>query len=511
MSNNPNCNKINDKFLLMQSEVLETQTKLMQKRQNAQQECDKQESILKSQLNNLGQNLKIQQTALAKATESVNEADEQSRLEFKAYKKLDKQYRKGMRECKTNIEMHESEECSLTKLRLEVFAADYVVDCAVGSWDAKPCNKKCGSGVQRLVRKVTAHPVGGGAACPALKMERSCNDQPCPIDCEVGPWEQWTTCSANCDGGVRSRSRPIEIASAHGGQPCGETTEAEQCNAQACNQPCTLGGWEFWSPCSQRCDGGFRYRQRPVAVGATGSGKCWDEEDPERLEFETCNSQRCPKPETKTYKCDAQLDVILLLDGSGSLGRQGWEATKRAGSIISNALVGGDTSVKLAVQLFSGPGTTRALMDCLGYTDTTPDMETECNVKWVQRLSTDTAGAAEKIENLDWPGRTTLTSAALEMAQAELKFSRQGVPAVVIVVTDGVPMSDGATRAAAKGLRKKARLMFVPVGPGAPLDGIHEWASEPIHDNVIEIEDFETLERASTIDKIIMSMCPTAK
>lgn len=510
MSNNPNCQKINDKFLLMQSEVLETQSDMLMKRQKAQGECDSQEYNFKAQLNNLQARLKIQQTALARATEAQNEADEQSRLETINYLKLNKEYRKGMRECKTNIETHEAEECSLTKLRLEVFSKKQVVDCAVSSWQSKPCNKRCGGGIQRLKRKITAHPVGGGAACPALKMERSCNDHPCPIDCVLGSWGGWTTCSANCDGGVKSRNRPVETDAAHGGEPCGESAQAEQCNQQACNQPCTLGYWEPWSDCSQECGSGFKQRHRPVQDPAVGSGTCPDAESTDRLEMEVCNTQACPKPVLTTYQCNAKLDVLLLLDGSGSLGQQGWDATKKAGSMLASAMVGGADAMNLAVQLFSGPGTLQALYDCLGYTDATPNMETDCNVKWVQRLSPDTKGAAGIIENLEWPGRTTLTSAALAMAESELAYSRRDASSVVVVVTDGIPMSEDATYWAAYSLRQKARVMFIPVTKHAPISQIVWWASEPLRDNIIEVEDFLALEQPDVIDRIILDICPNA-
>jgi len=510
MSKNPNCRKINDKFLLLQAEVLGTQSEWKTKRVNAQTICDKQEENFKAQLNNLGARLKIQQTALAKGTEAQNEADEQHRLESIEFEKLSKEFGKGMRECKKNIKSHTAEECSLTKLRLEVFASDYVVDCQVGDWKGRRCSKKCGGGIQRLTRKVTAHPVGGGAACPALIMERSCNEQQCPTDCKVGSWEGWSTCSADCDGGVMSRSRPVEVDSAHGGEPCGETSQTEGCNSQACNQPCELGRWEPWSPCGSECGGGFRYRNRPIEVAAVGSGACPKADDAERMEYETCNNQPCPDPTNGTYTCEAKLDVILLLDGSGSLGPDGWKAVQKIGSMLANSLVGGDDKIQLAVQVFSGPGTYEGLYDCLGYTDKTPDMDADCNVKWVQRLSKKTDKIAKKIESFPWPGRTTLTSAALALAEAELKFSRKDAQSVVICITDGVPMDEYSTALAAYNLRDKARLMFVPVGGGAPRQGINQWASSPIHNNVIDVEDFETLGSPNTIDKIILDMCPNA-
>merc|ERR1712000_254313 len=111
------------------------------------------------------------------------------------------------------------------------------------------------------------------------------------------------------------------------------------------------------------------------------------------------------------------------------------------------------------------------------------------------------------IENLEWPGRTTLTSAALAMAESELAYSRRDASSVVVVVTDGIPMSEDATYWAAYSLRQKARVMFIPVTKHAPISQIVWWASEPLRDNIIEVEDFLALEQPDVIDRIILDIC----
>lgn len=519
VSKNPNCNAMNDKFLFMQAQVLDEKIAIEQKRTAGAGTCKLSASNYESQGASMQSRLKDQQTALAKATEAQNEADEQSRLQTVEFQKYKSEYRKGMSECSTNIAGFENEECSLSKLRLEVFTteggtttatAPYVADCEVSSWQAKPCSAECGGGVQRLERKITAHPVGG-AACPALVMERACNEQACPVDCVLSEWGGWSVCSADCGGGVRQRSRVVLTQALHGGEACGETSMVQPCGAQACNENCKLGDWLAWGPCSQQCAAGFRARQRPVEVPPVGSGSCPDEESTERVEFEMCNPQPCVKPKNvTTFKCKAKLDVILLLDGSGSLGKYGWEATKIASSMFAMAMTGGDADVQLGVMLFSGPGTMGALNKCVGSGPgaDSVDMEKDCNIKWVQRLDKDTPGAASKIERLIWPARTTLTSAALSMAEAELAFGRTDAQSIVVVITDGLPMSSIATTAAAESLRQKARLMWVAVTQHAPVKQIKAWASHPTKDNVIDVEDFETLERPSTIDTIIVDMCP---
>lgn len=252
-----------------------------------------------------------------------------------------------------------------------------------------------------------------------------------------------------------------------------------------------------------------------MTVAAVGSGECPSLTDPERIEYEQCNTQPCTPPPTDdgVHPCKAKLDVVLLLDGSGSLRRNGWEATKKAGEMFAKAMVGGDNDIKLSVLLFSGPSNYRSLRRCINGPRGGPpvNMERECNVKWVQHLSTDTAGTAAKIKALNWPARTTLTSAALAMAEAELQFGRKDAKSVVIVVTDGVPMSRHATRQASLKLRRKARLMWVPVTRYAPYRSMMSWASRPYRDNIICIKSFTDLPKATTVDKIVVDMCPAIK
>lgn len=521
---NPNCQAMNDKFVLMQSEVMDKKQDLEDSINEHSTNCKTSQTNFQSQISNLEGRLKDQQAALASATETQNTADEQSRLETFELEKLDKEFRKGMQECKKNIDGSEQEKCSLEKLRLEVFntggatvAPPIITDCAVSSWSADDCDAKCGGGKQRLSRTITTQP-DGGAACPVLEMERSCNEDECPVDCKLQTWSGWSSCSAPCGGGVKERSRIVDQVAMHGGTQCGATTETQACGSGACNQDCELGEWTDWGLCSQQCDGGVKQRQKNVAVAAIGNGACADSTHPTRQEFEECNNQPCVKPTSfPTFRCQAKLDVILLLDGSGSLRKKGWDASVKAAAMFAEGMTGGEEDIKMATLLFSGPGR-RNMRKCTGRgyggrgrrrrRTGKPNMARDCKISWVQRFSADTKGQAAKIKKLTWPRSTTFTSGALSMAKAELTYGRKDAQSIVIVITDGRPMNRRATAQASKALRKKARLMWVPVTRYAPLRDIRRWASRPWRDNIISVGDFGTLEKPDTINKIIVDMCP---
>jgi len=105
-----------------------------------------------------------------------------------------------------------------------------------------------------------------------------------------------------------------------------------------------------------------------------------------------------------------------------------------------------------------------------------------------------------------------LTQAALGQAAAELTLGRPDVSSVVILVTDGQPISAYRTGLAATELKKGARLLAVPVGgKGLSDEGkatIQGLVSYPPTDNVVDIDSFATLTDISSVDKIIADMCP---
>merc|ERR1712072_460365 len=156
-------------------------------------------------------------------------------------------------------------------------------------------------------------------------MMQPCNRQGCPIDCELRKWSSWSAFSSKCGGGVKSRNRGISTEPKNGGVPCEETSMADSCNTQSCDQPCKLKKWTKWSQCSKRCGGGLKHRSRGVKKPAVGAGKCPKANaKPQRLQYKRCNTFKCPNP-TKTERnkygvvqCEAKVDVILMIDGSGS-------------------------------------------------------------------------------------------------------------------------------------------------------------------------------------------------
>jgi len=352
-----------------------------------------------------------------------------------------------------------------------------------------------------------------------LEVTQSCNEFRCPVDCELQDWEEWSRCTVTCGGGIRERLRPITQHPTPEGNPCELTLESILCNAVPCDEDCVLSEWEEWSTsCTKMCGGGQSTRTKKLVTAERGGGTCATFYDESRFNAKLCNTQPCEYHKT-VGTCLAQVDVVLAIDGSGSLGTSGWEAIKAASLKLTRAM--GEGSAVGAV-LFSGPPNSCKLRICTGralpwYCDMwwqpyrnaryTPE---QCGVNWVSHLTTDTASVVTGLENMNWPAQCTLTSKAIKSAQIEMINSRKGVPSVVIVLTDGFPYSNDHTRDNARDLKESgARLMMVPIGEAvADTATFEEMVSFPATDNLKYVTSFEELtESNKTINSILTDFC----
>jgi len=307
------------------------------------------------------------------------------------------------------------------------------------------------------------------------------------------------------------RLKDVKQAMKYKGVGCGKTKEAKSCNDQACEKDCELGDWTAWSKCSKDCDGGTQKRQKFVKHPVEGEGTCPDQWTVERLEYKKCNQIGCPVPElNKPLLCNNSIDVVLLIDGSGSLGKKGWDAEVKMAEMFVDAFNtgGSESRANMAVILYSGPRTWSGVYKCTGKDTSGVDMEGTCGIKTVTHFIRDMKEVHAKITALTWPSGSTLTSLALMTAKAELSLGRKDAKSIVVVITDGRPLSFRNTGLAAMQVRKTARLVWVPVTAYAPLKSIKEWATRRWEENVIQVESFEELKDSKVVTQVVADICP---
>jgi len=509
------CTQIRDRFLSIYGGVLDKSNQLTQDISATEASCAKSTEEISASKSVETSKETGAQGDLAAFTKGTVETEQHEQQASKFDEFLKKEYALKMKECCDNKNNYMTQLCGLKTIRKNLLSKlgspPNITDCEVSDWTDGECSATCEGGTQKRTRTIIT-PSANGTKCPPLDMEQECNTHKCPIDCQVAVWSGWTDCSAPCGGGVITRNRHVTVKPEYGGQPCPAESETQTCNPQSCNRNCELGDWGEWSGCSKFCLTGHRSRRMAVKEEQSGTGTCADPDSEERLGFEECNKETCMSklPANRSFlQCHSVLDVVLLLDGSASYGAEGFEKMQAMAQLVVAGLIGGP--VQASALVFGGPESFEALDKCTGGNmSSPPDVLSDCGMHWVSKLSNDTAGVAAKIAQAVYPDSTTLTSMALGQAMTELANGRTEASSVVVVVTDGEPMSQKMTASAAAALKASAKLIWMQVGRTAPayVELLKSWVSKPWQDNLIEVASVNSLPTPVVVNGMLAAMCP---
>jgi hypothetical protein len=513
------CNTVKDKLILMQANVFDEVDWRRQQLASTEEDCRIATKNLQDQIRATSMRLQEQQEMLAGATTVMIDAAEQGRLKSKQLDHLDEERKKMESFCQDSVSRAALQLCKIKSIRQELYKMQnqrpFIQDCEVSAWTPQSCSKPCGGGVQSLVRQVIV-PDDQGATCPPLTMQQNCNEQSCPIDCGIGEWSGWTSCSAQCGGGIKQRIRHVKTHPQHGGKLCGPESQSMECGTAACDEDCQLGLWSKWSSCSKACGGGFQQQTRAVVASAVGLGSCPAADSETRLRYKRCNVQKCAPASGTLLKCNSTVDVIFLLDSSGSAGSPGFDYIKGAAKSLITQMdptAQGGNGAQVAALMYSGPASMDDYNKCTGKVPAggTVDMATDCNMVWVSHYTTGNTALATDVGNLIWRTGSTMASAALASAEAELVYGRQNTPAVVVVIGDQLPMMPRKTAQVAASLRKKAKLIFAVATGETDLKKFASWASKPVSDNVVYMHSLAELQEPQTLNRIIADVCPSVE
>ncbi|XP_077160383.1 SCO-spondin-like isoform X2 [Paroedura picta] len=124
--------------------------------------------------------------------------------------------------------------------------------------------------------------------CTCVAGHLQCHVDPfCHLHGGWSTWGPWSPCTQSCGEGVRFRFRQCDNpAPQNGGRGCvGSREQQSSCpNQQVCPEEEAWGEWSSWAPCSVSCGGGEQVRSRQCH---------WPECHGLATQSKTCNTQVC--------------------------------------------------------------------------------------------------------------------------------------------------------------------------------------------------------------------------
>jgi hypothetical protein len=397
VSGSPSCPMLADALSQLTSEVLWARDNAATALHETETECARIAEDFRIQNEGWELQLKQADAIFGKATADLATAEEEIRQKVVEANDLIEQLTVHRADCAEKIKTGAETICGIKSIRQELFQFQsynpFIQDCEVGPWERSECSQECAGGELDVTRSVVTEPEGGGAECPPMLEKEACNPQACPIDCVTAEWSPWSACTKDCGSGMQTRTKEVVTEAENGGEPCGENTEPRDCpDLEPCDKPCVLDtDWSDWIPCTKACDWGYTYRTKAVIEEAGITGFCpewwwWD-----RLEAYWCNIFECPPD----LVCAEQMDILLLVDGSGSVNWYG---------------PGFEQERTFALNLFHlfdfGPKGTKAGVILYSY--------------WAENILGDEVGMTEDyaalvsaVEGMEWPEYNTNTAAAM--------------------------------------------------------------------------------------------------
>merc|ERR1719487_2342505 len=446
---------------------------------------------------------------------------------YKQKKRLQEQYLAEMHKCKKRIQwIMYQDMCAVKVVRNAVLEnstkcpAATIQDCDLDAWVKGQCPVSCDDSCNpeepfkcgawaRMTRSVVAPPDNCGLKCPLLEKFIRCGQYKCPINCEQSSWSGWSKCTADCEGGLESHTRSILTKPKNGGEQCNTVEESRACNTMSCDRNCRLFRWTKWTPCSVACGGGFHERFRHVAIPTRGEGKCPKEKSRYRYRKAMCNTHACNGDEI----CIAKQDLIIAVDGSGSVRESGFKILKEYTSALLNRYqmqYYGMPAMKIGIVLFGNgvliPDPTRAGKEIVA-----PALNK-------QKLTSKMDDVKKAVKDLPFKKGFTNMAQAFSMAEDMfIKGSRRNAQQSVMLITDGKPSFAWQTNEMVEQLDDKGIMRyFIIVNEDGPqsdaMKQMRRWASQPWETNLIHVQGLTMLEADNELwaERALTKFCPMA-
>lgn len=500
----PDCGLLHDKLSLLWGEFKDSVDELTMEIAKNKDKWEELKDSLNAQISLLSKKKGKFNQLLAEARSNLASDRQEKKDKQKEKRTLDEEYQAFMTQCKRRIEwIMYQDMCAIKVVRNAVMETssvcqtEKITDCDVSAWVREECSVSCDDscdprkpfecgGWQVIKREVVEQNNACGIKCPTLQKEMRCGQYPCAVDCDMSTWSGWSACSADCGGGVQGRTRSVLVRPKNGGEACNTPEEARACNTESCDRDCELARWTKWTGCSVACGGGLQSMRRHVVIPTRGDGKCPTTNSRKRYRERECNTHQCEGDEV----CTAMQDVVVAIDGSGSVQQSGFDTLKKfAETVVSRYQTKyyGRKRAKMGICQF-------------GNGEIMSDGKTITPAIIVQSLTFNQQDVLNAVKGL--PFKKGFTNMAQAFATAETMFtqkSRRNAQQAVLVISDGKPSFSFETTSQVEQLDDKNIMRyFVVINDqgmnSAAMSQIKSWASQPWSTNVVHVPGLDQLD-----------------
>ena len=189
--------------------------------------------------------------------------------------------------------------------------------------------------------------------------------------------------------------------------------------------------------------------------------------------------------------CNSEIDVLFLLDSSGSVGQSNFTIMLNFVSDVIDEFVIGEQAAEFGVITFAN--------------------EAQVDIRLAEL---DTHGEFRQALNaIGYRATRTNTAQAIDLAVEELSVrGRLLVPNVLLVLTDGLSNEPPKTLTAAADARSAgSRIITLGIGPKIDRNELNGIASDPDSENVFLIHDFSEESFASILEPLVRETCGEKK